>query len=157
MGFYLGERSKQRLEGVHPDLVSVVEKAIGITRVDFTALEGIRTNDRQIELVKSGASNTMNSRHLTGHAVDLGAYVGGTVSWDWPLYFDIADAMKKAANQLGILVEWGGCWRIINNIPDLEVAVSDYVQRKVARGEKPLLDGPHFQLPWRHYPIEEAA
>ena len=95
--FTLGHRSKQRLKGVHPDLVKVVERAIRITAVDFAVLEGLRTPERQQALVEAGASQTLNSRHLTGHAVDLGAWVADEVRWDWPLYHKIAAAMKDAA------------------------------------------------------------
>lgn len=127
MAYKLGLRSKARLKGVHPDLVAVVKRAIEITEVDFTVLEGLRTVKRQEELVAKGASKTMNSRHLTGHAVDLGAWVGGTVRWDWPLYHKIADAMLQAAKELDVKVEWGGHWA---SFPD----------------------GPHFQLNWEEYP-----
>ena len=127
MGYSLGLKSKLRLQGVHPDLVKVVERAIEITRVDFTVLEGMRTETRQRRLVKKGASTTMRSRHLTGHAVDLGAYVDGTVRWDWPLYYTIADAMKQAAQELKVDMEWGGDW-------------------------KSFPDGPHYQLSWKSYP-----
>lgn len=127
MGYRLGTRSKQRLEGLHPDLVAVVERAIQITRIDFTVLEGMRTLDRQKKLVERGASTTLNSRHLTGHAVDLGAYVDGGVRWDWPLYHKIADAMKQAALELKVDMEWGGDW-------------------------KSFPDGPHYQLSWKSYP-----
>lgn len=127
MTFRLGVRSRARLEGVHPDLVKVVERAIVLTTVDFTVLEGLRTLERQAQLVKSGASQTMNSRHLTGHAVDLGAWVTNQVRWDWPLYHKIAKAMKAAAQELEIAIEWGGDWQ---SFPD----------------------GPHFQLPWKDYP-----
>lgn len=127
MSFVLGSRSRKRLEGVHPDLVRVVERAIQITEVDFTVLEGLRTVARQRKLVAQGASRTMRSRHLTGHAVDLGAWVGGTVRWDWPLYYKIADAMKAAAAELNQPIEWGGDWRTFK-------------------------DGPHWQLPWKGYP-----
>ena len=127
MGYKLGLRSKLRLKGVHPDLVKVVKRAIQITKVDFTVLEGKRTLKRQRQLVRSGASRTMRSRHLTGHAVDLGAYVGGKVSWDWPLYYKIHDAMKQSASELGIKITWGGSW-------------------------KSFKDGPHYQLQWKTYP-----
>lgn len=127
MSYKLGIRSKHRLKGVHPDLVAVVKRAIEITDVDFTVLEGMRTLKRQEELVAKGASKTINSRHLTGHAVDLGAWVDGTVRWDWPLYYKIADAMLQAAKELDVKVEWGGHWSTFK-------------------------DGPHFQLNWEEYP-----
>ena len=127
MTFKLGPRSVARLKGVHPDLVKVVERAIQLSTVDFTVLEGLRTIERQKALVDAGSSQTMNSRHLDGHAVDLGAWVDGQVDWSWPLYSRIADAMKRAAKEVGVPIEWGGSW---TKFPD----------------------GPHFQLPWKEYP-----
>jgi peptidoglycan L-alanyl-D-glutamate endopeptidase CwlK len=127
MTFSLSQKSKDRLSGVHQDLVKVVNRAIQITTCDFAILEGVRSLARQEQLVKAGASQTMKSRHLTGHAVDLGAYVNGSVRWDWPLYNQLADAMKKAAAELNVPIEWGGDWATLK-------------------------DGPHFQLPWKDYP-----
>ena len=121
--FVLSRRSVQRLGGVNNDLVKVVKRAIEITEVDFAVLEGMRTLERQKKLLASGASTTLNSRHLTGHAVDLGAWVDGELSWHWPYYHKIAEAMKQAADELGVDIEWGGDW-------------------------KSFPDGPHFQLPW---------
>ena len=124
--FVLSRLSLSRLEGVHPDLVKVVKRAIEITEVDFRVSEGLRTKARQAELVKSGASQTQNSRHLTGHAVDLVAMIGLDIRWDWPLYYKIADAVKQAAKELNVHIEWGGDWKTFK-------------------------DGPHFQLPWGSY------
>ena len=124
MTYYLGKRSVQRLDGVHPDLVKVVKRAIEITDVDFTVLEGLRTKERQKELFDAGASQTLRSRHLTGHAVDLGAYVAGSVRWDWPLYHKIAKAMKRAAKEQGIALEWGGDWRTFKDGPHFQLARS---------------------------------
>lgn len=121
--FVLSKLSLSRLEGIHPDLVKVVKRAIEITEVDFRVSEGLRSKSRQAELVKVGASQTNNSRHLTGHAVDLVAMIGLEVRWDWPLYHKLADAMKQAAKELNVPIEWGGDWRTFK-------------------------DGPHFQLPW---------
>lgn len=154
MAYKLGTRSRQRLIGVHHDLVRVVERAIEITEVDFTVLEGLRTAERQRRLLDKGATTTMRSRHLTGHAVDLGAYVDGSVRWDWPLYHKIADAMKQAAEELGIRVYWGACWSCINDEDDLSDAVTAYLERKKASGKRPFMDGPHFQLSWEDYPSE---
>lgn len=121
--FVLGKRSLQRLQGVNPDLVRVVKRAIEITPVDFTVIEGIRTLERQKQLVAAGASKTMRSRHLTGHAVDLAPIVGGEVRWDWPLFHVLAPAVKQAAAECGVAIEWGGDWTTFK-------------------------DGPHWQLPW---------
>ena len=124
--FALGPRSKMRLNGVHPDLVKVVERAIQISTVDFTVLEGVRSLERQKALFEAGASQTMNSRHLTGHAVDLGAWVDNQLDWSWPLYVRIAGAMKMAAQELNIPIECGIDWK--------------------------MRDGPHHQLSWKAYP-----
>lgn len=135
MGYTLGSKSRSRLRGVHTDLVKVVERAIEITEQDFSVGEGLRSEVRQRELVAKGKSTTMNSRHLTGHAVDLLPYpFNGDVDEDgvpniedWDQYYPIADAMKQAANELGVSLEWGGDW-------------------------KSFKDGPHFQLSWKAYP-----
>ena len=116
MTFVLGSKSQLKLGLVHPDLREVVEAAIKVTTVDFTVLEGLRTLERQRELVASGASTTMNSRHLHGLAVDLGAMVGGQITWHPKVYNHIADAMLSSATKLGIPVTWGGSW---NSFPDL--------------------------------------
>lgn len=130
--YTLGVRSKARLKGVHPDLVKVVERAINITTVDFTVLEGVRDPLRQMKLVEAGASQTMNSRHIPGadgfaKAVDLGAWVDDEVRWDWPLYHKIAAAMLEAARELNVKIVWGGSWTKFR-------------------------DGPHFELDRKAYP-----
>jgi len=127
MSFRLSQRSRARLQGVHPDLIAVVEEAIRLTEVDFMVTEGLRDPTRQAALVKAGASRVLNSRHLTGHAVDVAAVLDGEVRWDWPLYGRIATAFKAAARRLGTPLTWGGDW---------------------AR----LRDGPHFELDRRAYP-----
>ena len=124
--FTLSPRSYKRLEGVHPELVRVVERAIAITEVDFVVLEGLRTKERQAQLLKAGASRTMNSRHITGHAVDLGAWVNKEVRWDWPLYSKIATAMKKAATEQNVPIVWGGDWRTFKDGPHFELNRSKY-------------------------------
>lgn len=123
MTYKLGNRSMQRLSGVHPDLVSVVKLAISKSKVDFTVLEGIRSPVRQKELYKAGKSTTLNSRHITGHAVDLAPW---PISWEWEDFYPIADAMKDAAEELEVSLEWGGDW-------------------------KSFTDGPHFQLSRKKY------
>lgn len=127
MSYVLGARSLERLNGVHPDLVRVVKLAISKSPLDFTVLEGLRTKERQKQLYAQGATKTMNSRHLTGHAVDLAPLIGGAVSWDWPLYDKIALVMKAAAKELDVPITWGGDWRSFR-------------------------DGPHWELPWGQYP-----
>lgn len=142
--FRLSYRSKRRLQGVHPDLVRVVKAAIKITEVDFTVLEGVRSMLRQRDLYAAGATTTLNSRHLTGHAVDLGAWVGGTVRWDWSLYLTIAEAMKRAAHDLCVPAEWGGTWDALSTT---ETPIT------ASMLSRSFPDGPHYQLPWAEYPL----
>lgn len=145
--FWLSQRSLRNLQGVHPDLSAVIHRAIEKTAVDFVVIEGLRTRQRQIELVNAGASQTMNSRHLTGHAVDLAAWVGA-IRWDWPLYPRIAEGVRLAARELGVKMIWGGCWdRELTGIEEsCEDAAEDYVVRRKAAGRRAFLDGPHFEL-----------
>lgn len=126
MSYKLGIKSRLKLKGVHPDLVRVVEKALNISEVDFTVLEGLRTRERQKQLVEAGASRTLNSRHITGHAVDLGALVNGKVNWSWPLYDKIAYAMKEAALDLDIPIVWGGEWKSFKDGPHFELNRNTY-------------------------------
>lgn len=127
MVFSLDARSLKNLEGVHPDLIKVVTRAIEISPVNFTVVEGLRTLDQERRNVARGASQTLHSRHLDGHAVDIWAVVDGKAFIDWTVAPVIAFTMKKAAAELSIPIEWGGDWTTLK-------------------------DGPHFQLPWKEYP-----
>lgn len=126
MSYKLSRKSLDRMQGVHPDLVKVVLLAIELTDVDFGVTEGVRTIEKQREYVAKGASKTMNSRHLTGHAVDLVAYIGSEVRWDWPLYHKIADAMKRAANSLKVSIICGADWKKFPDGPHFELDRKDY-------------------------------
>jgi len=124
MTYKLGTRSLQNLSGVHPDLVAVVKRAIQITEQDFTVIEGVRNIERQRELYRKGASKTLNSRHLTGHAVDM---VPWPIDWnDLDRFEVVSEAMKAAAEELNIPIVWGGDW-------------------------KSFYDGPHFELNRKNY------
>ena len=130
----LDARAERNLVGVHPDLVKVVRRAAELTPLDFTVTCGPRTLREQKILFAKGASKTMRSRHIPGgplnvsHAVDLAPMISGVVKWDWPLFHKLTPAMKKAAAELKVPIEWGGDW-------------------------KSFKDGPHWQLPWKQYPI----
>ena len=154
MGFKLGRRSKDRLKGVHSDLVRVVERAIEVTGVDFTVLEGVRSPERQQELVSSGASQTLDSRHLTGHAVDLGALLGGKVSWDWSLYYRVAAAVQQAGQELEVPIRWGGAWdrELTGSNQAPQDMMNTYVMKRKLAGKRAFPDGPHFDLPKSEYP-----
>lgn len=128
----LNTTSHQRLRGVHPDLVRVVRRCAADwadPETGFIVTQGLRTLKEQKLLKAKGASRTLRSRHLTGHAVDLAVSVQGQVRWDWPLYAKLAKAMKEAAKAEKVPLEWGGDWTSFK-------------------------DGPHFQLPWAKYPAK---
>ncbi len=147
--YILGTRSRQKLQGVDPSLVEVVERAIQITAVDFAVTDGLRTIEQQREYVRTGASQTMNSRHLTGHAVDLVPFIGNTVRWELTLMCQIALAVRFAALELDVAIRWGGCWspNLTDSDESPETLVNDYLVRKRAAAERPFVDGGHFELP----------
>lgn len=125
-------RSERNLAGVHPDLAGIIRQAWGRIqgrpdKLSFIVIEGVRTKARQAQLVAAGASQTMNGRHLTGHAVDIMATVAGVGRWDWPLYSALGAAVKKVAEAEGVPIVWGGDWRTLR-------------------------DGPHFELDRKVYP-----
>lgn len=132
----LNDRSLQRLQNVHPHLVTIIRYAAELLPqahpdLSFQITEGVRTLERQKQLVAQGASRTLNSRHIPAtngfaHAVDIVVYVGDRVSWEFPLYKTVSDVVKSAASKLGHPVEWGGDWQSLK-------------------------DGPHFQLPFHPY------
>lgn len=152
--FKLGERSLKELDGVHPDLVGVVKRAIELTVQDFSVHDGIRTLEEQKEMVLRGASQTLKSRHLTGHAVDLVPYINGKLRWEWAPIYKIADAVRKAAEELNIPIRWGGAWdRLLTGTDDLpEDMLADYVARRKKAGKTAFIDGPHYELPITDYP-----
>ena len=128
----LNTASEARLRGVHPDLVRVVRRCAADwadPETGFIVTCGLRTIEEQRLLYQKGATRTMRSRHLTGHAVDLAATVQGQVRWDWPLYTKLSKAMKAAAKAEKVPIEWGGDWTTFK-------------------------DGPHYQLPVSKYPAK---
>jgi peptidoglycan L-alanyl-D-glutamate endopeptidase CwlK len=123
----MNERSRKALKGVHQDLVRVTRRAAELVPGGFIVTEGLRTVARQRELMAKGASRTMRSRHLTGHAIDFVPVVGGRITWKWPAFEPIAQAFKAAARELNVAIVWGGDWKTFK-------------------------DGPHIELDRRHYP-----
>lgn len=127
MAFAFGERSIKNLAGVNSDLVRVAHKALSLSQIDFAVIEGLRTKARQAELMAAGASKTMNSRHITGHAIDVAPIIGGKIRWDWPLFDELAKAFKLAAKEENVPIVCGADW-------------------------KKFPDGPHFELDRKYYP-----
>jgi len=154
MAFKLSNKSLKKLEGVHPDMVATVKRAIELTTVDFGVTYGVRTLEEQKKLYASGRSQTMNSRHLIqgdgySHAVDLVAYDGSDVIWEINVYDNIADAMAEAANEVGCKIKWGAAWSVGNiaaYVGTMEDAMNEYVDLRRSQGKRPFIDGPHFEL-----------
>lgn len=154
MSYALGNKSRQNLVGVHPDLIRVVLRAIELTTQDFQVHDGLRTIEEQTALVVSGASKTMDSRHLTGHAVDLVPVVNGKLRWELGPCCAIAEAVRTAALELGVKIRWGGDWNGVltgSNIPTAEM-VQAYIKWCDRLGKRCFIDGPHFELPKAEYP-----
>ena len=116
----LSSRSLSNLQGVHPQLVAVVQRAIQITMQDFSVLQSVRTQAEQNALYAQGRTKpgpvvtwTLRSKHIPGadgysHAVDIVPY---PVDWNTPARFDaVAKAMFAAADQLGCVIRWGADW-----------------------------------------------
>lgn len=124
-----------KLAGVHKDLRKVIEYHLQYGTIPIDIIEGVRSLATQRKYVARGASKTMRSRHLTGHAIDIAPMIDGKASWAWPLYYPLAKEVKAAAKAVGVPIEWGGDWTSFK-------------------------DGPHWQLPWSKYPAgmpREAA
>ena len=114
------------MQGIHPDLRRLADKALELSSIDFGVSEGLRSMERQRHLVDIGASHTLSSRHLTGHAIDVFPWVDGDVRWDWPLFYEIREGFVRANMATDIPFVWGGSW---SSFPD----------------------GPHFELSRRIY------
>jgi peptidoglycan L-alanyl-D-glutamate endopeptidase CwlK len=150
MTFKLSARSIDRLVGVNPNLIRVVQRAIELTKVDFAVTEGLRSPERQRELYAKGASQIKEGgTHIEGRAIDVVAYIGNRISWELNLYDDIADAMRLAAIETNVGLRWGAAW----NVPDIrkwngsmESAMMHYIDTRRKQGQRPFIDGPHFEL-----------
>jgi peptidoglycan L-alanyl-D-glutamate endopeptidase CwlK len=150
MTFKLSARSIDRLIGVNPNLIRVVQRAIELTKVDFAVTEGLRSPERQRELYAKGASQIKEGgTHIEGRAIDVVAYIGNRISWELNLYDDIADAMRLAAIEANVGLRWGAAW----NVPDIrkwngsmESAMMHYIDTRRKQGQRPFIDGPHFEL-----------
>jgi peptidoglycan L-alanyl-D-glutamate endopeptidase CwlK len=126
----LSARDMTRLSGVNPAIPRVLARAAADGAPTFAVIEGLRTIKRQRELVASGASKTMRSRHIHGFAVDIAPIIGGKISWDWPAFYPLAKAIKAAAVAEGVVLNWGGDWRTFKDGPHWELPPATYPDPK---------------------------
>lgn len=126
MTFALSQKSKDKLATVHADLQKIIEEAIIDSPLDFSITQGIRTKEEQQKLFDEGKSQTLNSRHLTGKAVDIAVFVNGKVTWDINNYKIVAEHIKSVANKLGIPIVWGGDWTTFKDGPHFELNRNKY-------------------------------
>ena len=124
MSFKLSQRSLDKMIGVHPKLVDVVKLAITKSPLDFSISEGLRTIERQKELVAQKKSQTMKSRHLVGEAVDICVLVDGKVNWDFENYRKVADVFKECAKELNVKITWGGDWTSFKDGPHFQIELN---------------------------------
>ncbi|WP_295582244.1 M15 family metallopeptidase [uncultured Lamprocystis sp.] len=110
--FVLSAASRQRLKGVHPDLIRIVERAITLTPVDFKITDGVRSP------VGWGDDGTPPS--------PAAARWGSFVTPTYPLYGRIAVAMKQAAKDLSLPLVWGGDWKSFKDGPHFELPANHY-------------------------------
>lgn len=142
-------RSLGNLVGVDERLVQTAYRALALTEVDFGVIDGCRTYQEQLELFSRGATQTLSSKHLSGDAIDVAAYIGPRVSWELKLYDCIAEAFRVAAKEVGLPVRWGGAW----TVPDIcqynqsmTSAQTEYIDSCRAEGRRPFIDAGHFEV-----------
>lgn len=146
--FRFGQNSLRELEGVDDRLQAVCHRALELTEVDFSVHDGLRTVEEQKELVRSGASQTMQSNHLTGRAVDLVPYVNGRMRWEWGPIYKICEAVRQAAKEHNVNLTWGAAWdaSLTDSLDPPSLLAEQYTDRRRAQGKRAFLDGPHFEM-----------
>lgn len=155
--FKFGAKSLKELQGVHPDLVSVVHRSLELSPIDFAVHDGLRTDVEQLQLFRAGASQldgrTKRSEHQVqetgfGHAVDLVPYINGKLRWEWEPIYLIADAVREAAEEQSVRIRWGGHWGELTGTGEVPTGhlVEAYVNSRRAKGLKAFIDGPHYEV-----------
>lgn len=156
LAFRFSEHSLAELEGVDSKLIHICHSALNLTKQDFMVFDGIRTEAEQRKLVAKGASQTMDSKHLTGKAVDLVPWINGKATWDFEACCRIAWAVYQAASAADILsaIRWGACWDQTmfhmrpypNSWEDMKRIAEAYTARRKSAGKSAFIDAVHFEL-----------
>ena len=112
--YKFGKRSRDRLKGVDSRLVNVLNQLIKI--MDVTVIEGLRSAERQKELLKKGATKVKYSKHMEGKAVDIAPY---PIDWDDRERFHYMGGMIRGiARALNLNIRWGGDWDSDGEVKD---------------------------------------
>jgi len=143
MSYSFSRRSLRNLDGVHPDLVAVAHEALRISDKDFMVIDGLRTIHEQRLLFKKGKSQTLKSRHLTGHAIDIVPY---PVSWDFDDFYPLGNTFIQACKNVNVPLRWGGNWQV-HDLREWQDSAEGLVQSY--KGS--FYDLPHFELSSRYY------
>jgi peptidoglycan L-alanyl-D-glutamate endopeptidase CwlK len=140
------QRTEANLVGVKDD-IAVIAREVAL-EIPSCVTEGVRKLDRQKYLLGTGASSTLNSRHLTGDAVDQAPLdANGEICWDWDLVYEVAEVWRRRAKAHAFPCRWGGAWDIdftASTKPCKQLA-EEYQARRKAAGKKILFDGVHFE------------
>lgn len=148
--FVFGKRSEENLKTVDTRLSVVAYKALRDSPVDFAVIEGLRSRERHLKLLAAGATRVQHSKHETGMAIDVMAYVDGRGCWELPPYYKIINAFREVAERDNVPLRWGGCWRMLVGLPPgaagLEHAVRRYIRERVERGKDPFVDACHLEI-----------
>lgn len=146
----LSQISYKNLQGVNPQLVELVETAIIHTPIDFRVTDGLRSLSEQKHLVSIGASQTLDSKHLTGDAIDIVPWINGKPKWEWPLIYTLADHVRSVAKKLDVTLRWGALWNpgmsFTYTVKPPQELVENYVNSMRAKKKRVFLDGPHYEL-----------
>lgn len=131
--FIFSQRSKHNLSGVNPLLVKIAYRALEISTADFAVIEGVRTLEKQKENVKKGVSKTLDSRHLTGDAIDiLPSAIKPGMEWQPHFFEPVLMAFKQAADEEGVTLRFGKNWKSDPNLP-VETRFTDYPHIEIPR------------------------
>jgi len=118
------KKALANLGGVHPDIVGILKEALRYS--NFIVVEGMRTIERQGNLVAKGASLTLDSKHLVqpdgySHGVDIAP---SPIDWgDHSRFIELSEVVLSLAAKKGIEIRWGGHWSSLEDLGHYELVI----------------------------------
>ena len=123
-GFFLSDRSLKAMKGLHKDLVQLIKVGIVNSPYDFVITEGLRSAERQAEMLRTKKSKVRHSKHQDGFAVDIMAYdENGKGTWEHTYYEAINSHIQEVANLEGIVITWGGTWTTLVDAVHFQIEI----------------------------------